>query len=717
MADIFISYSRNDQPIIKKLSKALEARNFELWWDRELLAGDTYADDIERELNCAKVVIVAWSASGSKSRWVRDEAAVAADSGRLIAISIDGSMPPIGFRQFHFVDFSAWQGEQNTPEINEVLKAIAVKFQKISNDTPELDNYPNNKQHQKHFQAIALHQTQGKTADKIVAVLPFANRSPLSDDAFFADGVHDELITQISKLAAIQVISRTSVLGYRNLTKSIPEIALELGAAVILEGAVQRAGTRVRINVQLIDGQTDTNLWSDKYDRELSPDTIFDIQSEITRVIADALDTVLSDKDESMLNSKAPTNNLIAYDAYLRGKQKARSEATGEDAFHAAIAEFEQAIFADPGFAEAHANKARAYMALYWFFGWDVKWLSLAKVSVQEAIALSPNSTETLLAQAYLHYWGELDLQSASAVLERVLSISPQNTEAWACKSYVSRRDGHFSASIVEIKNAVHLDPMLVDLRMELSNTLAALGDFEQAQEQFKRVLTLSPKGNYTAIYGADLYLAMGDAKRAYEFSSMEVEIYDFVYYYRRASHALNTSDIDLIDNTLHTWPKAFHGIPMFPEAYNLHKAQAYQVRGDFAEANKILADIKSRIDSTSNPYPAGWIGEAAYYPVTLPGLMQDLPGVKEAVKDFESNAIRDKWGALYHYHEIACAFSRCNDVDSALKYLEKLIHSFGPASYLTMSIIPFYRNLHETPKYKSFKMAYEQWHISRVKS
>jgi TolB-like protein/Tfp pilus assembly protein PilF len=715
LADIFISYSRIDQPVIKKLSKELEARDFEVWWDRELLAGDTYADDIERELNCAKAVIVAWSASGSKSRWVRDEAAVAADTGRLIAISIDGSIPPIGFRQFHFLDFSAWQGEQNAPELDEVFKAIAGKFKRTSYDAPESLNYTQSKPYQKHFQAPEQHQKPGKNDEKIVAVLPFANRSPLSEDAFFADGVHDELITQISKLVAIQVISRTSVMGYRDVSKSIPEIANELGAVVILEGAVQRSGKRVRINVQLIDGQTDTNIWSDKYDRELSPENIFDIQSEITRVIADALDSVLSDKDESMLSSKAPTNNLIAYDAYLRGKQKARSEATGEDAFHAAIAEFEHAILVDPAFAEAHANKARAYMALYWFFGWDSQWLSLASLSVQEAVALSPNSIETLLAQAYFHYWGELDLKSASAVLERVLSISPQNTEAWACKSYVSRRDGHFLASIVELKNAMHLDPMLVDLPMELTNTFAAVGDFEQAHEQFKRVLTLSPKANYTAIMGADLYFAMGDQKRAYESSKIEVEVYDFAYYYRRAYHALNTTNKEHIDNSLHTWPEAFYGIPMFPEAYNLYKAQAYQLRGDFVEANKILLDVKSRIDRASDPYPAGWIGEAAYYPVTLPGLMKDLQGVKEAVKDFESKAKRDEWGALYHYHEIACAFTRCGDVESALEYLEKLMLSFGPASYLPMSIIPFYKDLHQTRKYKSFKIAYKSWQLSTV--
>jgi tetratricopeptide (TPR) repeat protein len=110
-------------------------------------------------------------------------------------------------------------------------------------------------------------------------------------------------------------------------------------------------------------------------------------------------------------------------------------------------------------------------------------------------------------------------------------------------------------------------------------------------------------------------------------------------------------------------------------------------------------------------------MGEAAYYPVTLPGLMQDLQAVKEAVNDFESNAKRDEWGVLYHYHEIACAFSRCNDIDNALEYLEKLMLSFGPVSYLKMSIIPFYRNLHETPKYKSFKMAYEKWQALRVNS
>lgn len=714
MADIFISYSRADQLTIKKLSKALEAKDLWVWWDQELLAGDAYADDIERELTVAKAVIVVWSETSAKSRWVRDEAAVAADAGTLISISVDGSVPPIGFRQFHCVDFSTWQGEQNSVELNEVLKAIAAKFRDKSIDASEFANYTTNKHNQTYYEPRVLLQTPIKTVEKVVAVLPFANRSPLSNDAFFADGVHDELITQISKLAAIQVISRTSVMGYRNITKSIPDIALDLGAAVVLEGAVQRAGSRVRINVQLIDGQTDTNIWSDKYDRELSPENIFDIQSEITRVIADSLHTVLSDKDESVLNSKAPTNNLIAYDAYLRGKQKARSEATGEDDFHAAIVEFDHAIQADPLFAEAHANKARAFMALYWFFGWDTKWVALARLSVQEAIALAPNAIETLLAQAYLHYWGELDLHSATSVLERVLMMSPQNTEALACKSYVLRRNGRFAASITELQNAMRLDPMLVDLPMELSTTFATLGDFQKAQEHFQRAFSLAPKGNFTAIFAADMYLAMGDAKRAYEFSTMEVETYDFVYYYRRAYHALNTQNIKDIDYAFNHWPGSFHGIPMFPETYNLYTAQACQLRGDDAQASKILLDVKSRIDSASNPYPAGWMGEAAYYPVTLPGLMQDLEGVKEAVSDYESNAKRDEWGALYHYHEIACAFSRCNDIDSALEYLEKLMVSFGPVSYLTISIIPFYKNLHEKPKYKSFQAAYQKWQSHR---
>jgi len=152
-----------------------------------------------------------------------------------------------------------------------------------------------------------------------VAVLPFSNRSAKESDSYFADGIHDDLLTQLSKVSALEVISRTSVMGYRDTEKKIPDIAKELGVAVILEGAVQRAGDRVRITVQLIDGKDDTHLWAENYDRALTTDNIFDIQAEITHVIATALETVLSGEDKTSIGQR-PTENFAAYEAYLQGK-------------------------------------------------------------------------------------------------------------------------------------------------------------------------------------------------------------------------------------------------------------------------------------------------------------------------------------------------------------------------------------------------------------
>ena len=711
MADVFISYARTDQPIIKRLSQTLEDQGFSVWWDRELLGGDSFADDIERELTCAKAVIVGWSQSGSKSRWVRDEASVAADAGTLIAISTDGAIPPIGFRQFHCVDLSTWQGETDAPAFIDIVRAINAKLS------------PTQPQDLRHTSAQSAAVTKNRRATdrsvsppsmsanaKIVAVLPFANRSPLPDDAFFADGVHDKLLTQISKLAAVQIISRTSVMGYRDSTKSIPDIATELGAMAILEGAVQRAGQRVRINVQLIDGKTDTHIWADIYDRKLTPENIFDIQSDITREIADALHAALSPEDEMLLSADAPTNNLAAYDAFLRGKQKMRSEASGEEDFHLAIKEFDHAIAVDPQFAEPHANKARAYLTLYWFFGWDTRWLNMAKLSVERAVMLAPNSIETLLAQAYYHYWGELNLEQAERVLNRILDTAPQNTEAWACKSYVIRRTGRFTESISALKKAMRLDPMLVDLPMELSNTLGAIGHIEQAIEMVNRVRTLAPKSNFTAIVAADVFHLLGQPQQAYEAATIDVDREDFIYYYRRAFHALNTADPQLIESSFTTWPEKYRSTPMFPETFGLYQATAYKVLGKQRELAVMLTGIQQRLGALDDPYPGGWLPEAAYYPVTLPGLMGNLKGVQAAVEDYHANAKHDLFATLYHYHSISTAFLFCDDTDSALTYLEKLANIFGAASFLAIAIMPQYQVLQSHPRYKAMQAACQQW-------
>jgi TolB-like protein len=225
--------------------------------------------------------------------------------------------------------------------------------------------------------------------EKSIAVLPFENRSPNPDDAFFADGVHDDLLTHLSKIRDMHVISRTSVMGYADTERRIPDIGRELGVATVMEGAVQRAGNRVRINVQLIDAETDAHLWAEIYDRELTADNIFDIQSEITKAIAGALNSVLSSEDEYELD-KRPTEVLAAYDAYMTGQLLTSVYFGGNERFEQAIDAFNLAIELDPDFAAAYAGKAYANIGAYWYSASDEIWRDKALESIIIAEEMAP---------------------------------------------------------------------------------------------------------------------------------------------------------------------------------------------------------------------------------------------------------------------------------------------------------------------------------------
>lgn len=703
MTHVFVSYAREDRARIACLVAALEATGHEVWWDRKMLGGDDFTDEIERALQTAGAVIVAWSAQGAASRWVRDEAGVAADAGKLVAITMDGSLPPLGFRQFHAIDLSQWPGDAGTPPFTDVTHAIA---QRLAGERPRMQGA--------HAPALPVGNagasTRPEAGRNIIAVLPFANRSPLPDDAFFADGVHDELLTQLAQLSALQVISRTSMMRYRDTLQPVPEIARELGATVVVEGAVQRAGKRVRINVQLIDGVRDTHLWAQNFDRELTPDNLFDIQSEITRAIADRLHATLTGSDEAALTATAPTRSLAAYDAYLRGHLLLRSEAAGEAEMHRAVAAFDEALAADAEFAAALAGKARALLCLYWFFGWDPGLVDTAGDAIQRAKALAPDTVDTLLAEAYYHYWGKLDYAAAEAALNRVLVNAPNNAEALACKAYVIRRDGRFSESIGLLQQARRLNPMLVDLSMELATTLATFGQFAQANALLAQARTLDAQSAFTAYYAGDIGYLQGRADLAWEGASIVVEQPDFVYFYRRAFHGLHTGNADTIRHALDDWQASFHQTAQFPLTFDLYQAMALQALQQDAAAAALLDALRLRAQAMQDPYPGGWKPDAPYFPVTLPGLLRDRAAVHALVAAYEREARADAFGRFNHYHAIAAAFARAGDPAAALDYLEKLADLYGPQTYLAMAITPEYGVLRAEPRYLALAAACEAW-------
>src|SRR5438876_2204577 len=258
---------------------------------------------------------------------------------------------------------------------------------------------------------------------KSIAVLPFQNLSKDEENAFFADGVQDEILTDLAKIADLKVISRTSVMQYKGgSTRNLPEIAQALKVAHVLEGSVQRSANRVRVSAQLIDARNDTHVWAEKYDRDLAD--VFAIQSEIAQKIADQLQAKLSPKEKSAINER-PTSDLVAYDLYLQAKELLYGQNINsirrqeQDAFKA-VQLLDQAVARDPAFLLAHCQLAYAHDLIYWFTFYHTKTrLGLAETSVRAAVRLQPDSGETHLAQAIHLYWGYLNYDWAREELEK----------------------------------------------------------------------------------------------------------------------------------------------------------------------------------------------------------------------------------------------------------------------------------------------------------
>lgn len=258
-----------------------------------------------------------------------------------------------------------------------------------------------------------------------VAVLPFDNRSGYEESAYFVDGIHDDLLTILAKLNAFSVTSRTSVMRYKNTTKSIPEISAELGVNYILEGGVQRDGDQIRVNAQLIDAQRDDHVWAETFDRQLSTESVFEIQSSIARAIAMALNAELSSSDETLLDD-IPTQSLAAYDAYLKGGQNLLGFSA--DSYLTAVEQFESAIAQDQSFAGAYAGLCQAHLGLYTYSS-NIESFNTAQTACNRALEINANSTEVHIALGTL-YRHDGDYQRAEREQRLALRAEPKNVEA-----------------------------------------------------------------------------------------------------------------------------------------------------------------------------------------------------------------------------------------------------------------------------------------------
>jgi len=341
---------------------------------------------------------------------------------------------------------------------------------------------------------VATHdwQESPQVSRASIAVLPFENRSAMAEDTYFANGIHDDILTQLSKIRSLMVISRTSVMRYRNSDKSIPEIARELGVATILEGGVQRAGERVRVNLQLIDAFNDKHLWAENYDRELTAQNVFAIQSQIATAVADTLHAQLLPEEQQQI-AAAPTNNLEAYDAYALGRRYIEGRDLGE--LTKAREYFERAIELDPDFALAHTSLSKTLVLLSQYYGSGSENLApYAEQEARTAMDLDPGLGEAYIALAMVMRLEGAPADDYGPLLKRGVELSPGSADARRRYASFMWDQGQSEEALEQTLKAVQLDPMSPIVRVNLASVFRKLGRDAEASIQLERALEIDPQ-------------------------------------------------------------------------------------------------------------------------------------------------------------------------------------------------------------------------------
>ena len=371
--------------------------------------------------------------------------------------------------------------------------------------------------------ADAVLSAPARIAEKSIAVLPFENRSDEKENAYFADGIEDEILTRLSNIADLKVISRTSTRQYQSKPANLREIAKQLGVANILEGSVQKVADQVRVNVQLINVQSDSHLWAETYDRKLTD--IFGVESEIAKGIAESLQAKLTGHEEQALAVK-PTNNPEAYDAYLRGLSfdaRFHFSIGYPDLGLKAVGFYERAVQLDPKFALAWARLSRAHAVLYFrvFDTTDAR-RDATKNALENAQKLQPNSAETQLALGYYQFRVLRDYGLAKTTFKELSKMLPGRSEVPYALGLVTQREGDWDESVAHFEQALTLDPRNAEILIDAARNYAMLRQFPAALKLYDRALDIIPNDPYLTETKARIYQAQGNLKEA---AKMLVEV------------------------------------------------------------------------------------------------------------------------------------------------------------------------------------------------
>jgi TolB-like protein/cytochrome c-type biogenesis protein CcmH/NrfG len=564
---VFLSYAREDSGAARRIAEALRAAGLEVWFDEnELRGGDAWDAKIRQQIDaCALFIPLISAHTQERSKgYFRLEWKLAVDQTHLLAagvpfiapVAIDDTkeagalVPP----EFMKVQWTRLPGALPTPEFVAQVKRLLGASTPVG-ATPAAANTaadsPATPAPKKSSLALALvvgfasiavsaglvlvvmrrgepakpaseakpavapaaPAKPARLADKSIAVLPFTNMSEDKDSGYFADGVHEDVLTNLALVRELRVVSRTSVQTYRNTTKSMKQIAEELGVTYILEGSVRRSGNKVRVTGQLIHAATDEHVWAQTYDRDLND--VFAIQTELSQQIAAALKTALS-PEEKVLIARRPTENTAAYDLFLRARDMRNREPNNPISLRRRAELLEKAVQLDPAFAQAWGDLAATY-AYAVFLDYDGRDESLAKAkaAIDRAVALSPDDPEIIGSLGTYYYYGYRDYARATELFERRARLQPNSAVVFNSLALVQRRQGRWAEALANFRRASELDPASTSYLRNLVSTLSAGRRYREASEVQQRIANRFPE-RITEAYTAAMfdYLASGSTAR-----------------------------------------------------------------------------------------------------------------------------------------------------------------------------------------------------------
>ncbi len=533
---------------------------------------------------------------------------------------------------------------------------------------------------------------------KSIAVLPFENLGDNNSPSYFADGVQDNILTDLGKVGDLKVISRRGVAAYRDKNRNMKQIGRDLGVANVLEGSVQISGDRVRINAQLIDSQTDTQLWAEEYDRKL--EDLFALQSELAQTIAAQLKATLS-TDEKAEIWRQPTRDLQAYDLYLRARAALRGEGAviPRENWNAAVDFLDRAIARDPKFTLAYCLLNEAYVLQY-RFGEDhsPQHLAAAKEAAETALRLEPNREEARLALARYYYHGLRDYRGAEHELSSLPSSAPHGVEFFTLASQVERRLGKFAAAIRDGEKAVELDPQNASLAASLVQTYSGLrrfGDSERAANAAIARLR-GAKSTGLLVVKSDSAVGMGNLEEAHTALDSIHDSDDGDYQAARLRLYLVERD--------YSGAKAF-AAKMTDEAkrrpdFWLTLAAVAHAEGKVSEEHQAYAEAKRSALLALKPRPddPGLIGQLAIAESALGQNEEALRHARHAAEMLPSSV--DAIGGAMCEMNLAAVLVMTGDRDAIFDQLSKLVKLPFSLTHGDLKLDPVWDDIRDDPRF-----------------